>query len=281
MTSIVLLTHDGGQKLGMCLRSLQAHTQDYELVAVDNGSSDGSGDLLRRFPGPTTLVSNDENLGCPAGRAQALCLAQGDPVVMLDDDVVLTSGWLDALKAHLSVEPCLGVLGPVTNRISGAQQVETDGYVDVAGLERFALGVLAAGVGRLADAPRLMGFCMVVRCAVIDQIGGFDGSFGRYGFEDDDFCWRARLAGWRLGIAGDVFVHHHGSLGGLRGAEFDQALAGAWLRFRAKWRLPQSLSFQQYAELCHEFRLTRPFDPGRDHVPLGDASCIAGKIERH
>ena len=281
--SVVILT-GGGDHLWTCLASLCKHTpQPHEVVIIDNGSTDGTTErqLLewRDDDNPVVIVRNEENLGCPMGRMQAIGLARGDPVVLLDDDAIPTTGWLATLSSRLE-SGIVQIIGPSTNLISGAQRIVTNEYRTLDEMEAFAAQVTRENAGRIEPAGRLMGFCLAFRREVLDKIGGFDGSFGKYGFEDDDFCWRARLAGFRLGIARDAFVHHYGNLGGLHGKEFNEALDAAWLKFRTKWRLPELLTFGAYTELAHQYRLVRPFDDARDVCPMPTVEELGGRVVR-
>ena len=92
------------------------------------------------------------------------------------------------------------------------------------------------GTGRLVDTRRLIGFCLLIRRAVVDEIGVLDERFGVGCFEDDDYCLRAIEAGWRAVIAQDAFIHHFGGRTFV-GSGLDHAaiLRENEKRFREKW----------------------------------------------
>src|SRR5207245_6640178 len=85
---------------------------------------------------------------------------------------------------------------------------------------------------------RAVGFCLLVKRAVIDRIGGLDCRFGLGNYEDDDFCLRAAIAGYDCVIARDCFIHHYGSRT-FTGQQIDysQSMLGNWELFKEKWNL--------------------------------------------
>src|SRR5262249_47664396 len=145
----------------LCLESVLAHThRPYELVLIDNGSTDGTGEYLESMkarPGPdrVVVVRNETNVGYPAGVNQGLAAARGEYVVLLNNDVVVTPGWLDRLvRCSIHDWPHVGLAGAVTNYAPPPQLVEP-GYSDLAGLDDFAGKRAAEYAGQAMDVPRL------------------------------------------------------------------------------------------------------------------------------
>jgi GT2 family glycosyltransferase len=103
----------------------------------------------------------------------------------------------------------VGLVGPLTNCASGYQQIEAS-YSDLACLDGFAWEHAKKHIGQRLDVDRLIGFCLLIRREVIDQVGLLDERFGVGNFEDDDYCRRARDSGWRLVVARDAYIHHFG-----------------------------------------------------------------------
>lgn len=102
-----------------------------------------------------------------------------------------------------------GMVGPVSNYVSGAQMIH-DAYQSLDELESFAEAYCAREKHQTKRVLRLVGFCLLVKKSVIEDIGPFDEQFGYGSFEDDDLCLRALQKGYSLHIALDAFVHHHG-----------------------------------------------------------------------
>lgn len=283
MTSILILNYNGTDHLRKCLLSIQGFTDvSYELIVIDNGSTDGAQEYLRTVDARNlTVVQNPENLGCPPARAQGMALASGEYVVFLDNDTVVTPGWLRRLVGHAEKDPAIGLLGPSTNYISGSQMLKEVSYDTTAEMVRVARGIADKAAGVLEPVLRLVGFCLFIRRAVIDKVGSCDPSFGKYGFEDDDFSLRAALAGFDAYIARDVFIHHTGSRGHVEGGlDYSCLVREAWSVFQEKWSIPADMRFGEYSleqvRLLHD----RPFDPETDFVPLPLAADVEPLVTR-
>jgi GT2 family glycosyltransferase/tetratricopeptide (TPR) repeat protein len=242
LASIIILCCNQLDYTRQCLESLLRHTRaPYELILVDNASTDGTAEYLeevRRRPGPARVevIRNDTNRGFPAGCNQGLARARGRYIVLLNNDTRLTPGWLDGLVAWaLHDWPAVGMVGPVTNNAPDAQKVPgPDPALDT--LDAFALDRRRAFAGQTLSVKRLTGFCLLVRREVLDRVGSFDERYGIGFFDDDDLCVRAREAGFRLHIALDVFVYHHGNRTfQALGINSRDKLVENFDRFRAKW----------------------------------------------
>jgi GT2 family glycosyltransferase/predicted Zn-dependent protease len=229
----------------LCLDSLLRNTRPpYELILVDNGSTDETPALLeevRGMPGPlrVEVVRNDTNRGFAAACNQGLAKAQGRYLVLLNNDTVVTPGWLDGLIRwalhEWSPGGGVGLVGAVTNYGRPPQQVVGD-YADLAGLEDFAARNRRDHAGEAAEAERLGGFCLLMRRDVYEEVEGFDEQYRVGFFEDDDLCVRVRQAGYRLLAALDVFIHHSGSRTfAALGIDPKEQLRENFARFKAKW----------------------------------------------
>jgi GT2 family glycosyltransferase/tetratricopeptide (TPR) repeat protein len=299
MTSIVIVTHNELAHTQRCLDSIALRTDEpYELIVVDNGSSDGTVEYLRGLcatrtpalhppfppgrgveteagaqmpspltPGPSpggrgekvfggetgellsrpspaaslgrcvsaSLIENAQNRGFPAAANQGIRAARGENVLLLNNDTIVTTGWLRRQLDALHSAPEIGLVGPCSNNVSGSQQVAVS-YDDLGGLDGFAWELGKKCGRQRVSSNRLVGFCLLIKREVIERIGVFDERFGIGNFEDDDFCRRALQAGYKAVIAADAFVHHIGHAT-FRGAEVDLArLLGENRRiYEEKW----------------------------------------------
>jgi GT2 family glycosyltransferase/2-polyprenyl-3-methyl-5-hydroxy-6-metoxy-1,4-benzoquinol methylase len=236
LTSIVLVTHNQIEYTRLCLDSLRFRTDEpFELVVVDNGSTDGTVDYLRAQP-DVRLIMNGTNRGFPAAANQGIQAAQGEQILLLNNDTIVTTGWLRRLVDALRRDPQIGLVGPVSNRVSGLQQVPA-GYDDLAGLDGFAWEWSQQHAGQVVDLNRLVGFCLMIRREVVDRIGLLDERFGLGNFEDDDYCRRARAVGYRTVVAVDAFIHHFGGRTFVgSGVDFASLMAENERKYREKWQ---------------------------------------------
>jgi glycosyltransferase involved in cell wall biosynthesis/predicted Zn-dependent protease len=273
LASIVILCHNELEYTRLCMESVLARTRaPYELVLVDNASTDGTPaymDELRSRPGPERVIvlRNEENKGFPAGCNQGLAASRGEYVVFLNNDTVVTAGWLDGLvQWSLSDWPRVGLVGAVTNASRAPQQVEP-GYADLSGLPAFAARRQRDFAGKSLAVERLTGFCLLARRELLDRVGGFDEGYGLGFFDDDDLSVRALKAGYRLLVAQDVFVHHFGSRTFTAlGVDFPAALRENFEKFRAKWGPEQAAGYRL------------PGDPAADAPTAVVAPSPQGKV---
>lgn len=236
LTSIVVVTHNQLAWTRLCLESVRRLTDEpYEFILVDNGSTDGTPEFLASIPGARG-ITNPENRGFPAAANQGIRVSSGRQVLLLNNDTVLTTGWLRRLLTALHSDPRIGLAGPCSNFVSGPQQVAV-AYESLEGLDGFAWDFGKQHDGRVEDVDRLVGFCLLIRREVIGKVGLLDERFGVGCFEDDDYTLRALSAGYRAVIARDAFVHHDGGRT-FRGAGVDFAALMEKNRrlFEEKWR---------------------------------------------
>jgi GT2 family glycosyltransferase len=239
--SIALVTHNNLAYTKLCLTTLLADWRDGdELLLVDNASTDGTPDFLRDLAQKNPfvkLILNEKNHGFAAANNQALKLATGDVLVLLNNDTLVLPGWRDALLAHLQNAE-VGLVGPVTNRTCNEAQIDAP-YRTFAELEKFATARAAQQRGRADEIPMLAMFCVALRRDVFEKVGALDEQFEVGMFEDDDYSSRVRTAGFKIVCAEDVFVHHFGqaSFGELcTNGQYDRVLDANRERFERKWK---------------------------------------------
>jgi GT2 family glycosyltransferase len=227
-----------------CLTALFRHTRaPWELIVVDNGSTDGTAMYLAGVqdasPVPITVVSNPANRGYASAVNHGLTAALGDFLVLLDNDAVVTDGWLDQLVALAGADPTIGLTGPMSNAAMVPQLVEHVPYADLERMPAFASNWRDQHRGQWFTVGRLSGFCLLMKRAVYDKVRGLDESFV-VGFADDDLAERARRAGFQLAVAHDLFVHHFGGRTmAASGIDVESQLGKDHARFAAKWGLPE------------------------------------------
>jgi GT2 family glycosyltransferase/tetratricopeptide (TPR) repeat protein len=236
LTSIIVVTHNQLAYTKQCLDSIRRFTDEpYELLLVDNGSTDGTVPYFQSHA-DATVILNSENKGFPAAVNQGMKASKGAQVVLLNNDCIVTTGWLTRLLRALQSDPKIGLVGPCSNFVSREQQIPVAYDEDLVGLDGFAWEWGKANDAVRQDTDRLVGFCLMIRRELIDDIGLLDEQFGIGCFEDDDYCRRAIGAGYRAVIARDAFVHHFGGRTFVgAGVDFSALMAKNQLLFEAKW----------------------------------------------
>ena len=150
--SVVVVTFNNLALNRLCLESLYGRTDwpNFEVIVVDNASTDGTPEYLReaeaRYPN-LRAVCNETNRGFAAANNQGLTLATGDVLVLLNNDTVVTRGWLTALVRHLAADPTLGLIGPFTNAIANEAKIAV-GYDSVEELPAWAASSCASTTAR-------------------------------------------------------------------------------------------------------------------------------------
>ncbi|MBI5677227.1 MAG: glycosyltransferase, partial [Planctomycetes bacterium] len=213
--SIIILTWNALEYTQKCVHSIQNHTNyPYEIVFVDNASTDGTVEYLRRLVKEHSnykLIENQVNKGFAAGNNQGVSAASGEYVMLLNNDVLVSDGWLESLVESLEIDKNIGMVGPITNSISGRQQVIEIPYTDEQGFYKFAQGIRRTYKGRLTPRYRVAGFAVLMKKALYEKVGGLDESFGTGNYEDDDLCLKVQEKEYAIMVDEDVFIHHYRS----------------------------------------------------------------------
>ena len=184
-----------------CLQTIKECSNDYEVIIVDNGS-------VPAYSGPELVIRNEKNEGFPVAVNQGLKKAKGEILVILNNDTLVTPYWLDILQRHLKN---YDLIGPCSNNVSGLQQIPADHYKGKNELYDFAIKQTQKCKDFIIPTHRLVFFCVAFKREVLNKVGFLDEQFTPGNFEDDDYCLRSIEAGFKLGIAYDVFIHHQGS----------------------------------------------------------------------
>jgi GT2 family glycosyltransferase/2-polyprenyl-3-methyl-5-hydroxy-6-metoxy-1,4-benzoquinol methylase len=215
--SIIILTLNGLDYTKKCVDSIRKHTHcPHEIIFVDNASTDGTLTYLKELTESNQncrLIANNENRGFAAGNNQGIAASRGDYILLMNNDIVVTPGWLARMVSCVERDPRIGIVGPMSNSVSGPQLVKDVTYnlTDLDGLDDFAGEFSKRNAGKAKRFMRVVGFCMLIKRAVVDKIGGLDSRYGLGNFEDDDFSLRAALAGFESWMAKDCFIHHFGN----------------------------------------------------------------------
>ena len=210
---------------------------EYELIIVDNGSTDGTTDFLRQLSGDVRIIVNDENLGFAKACNQGAAAARGKYLVFLNNDTIPQPGWLAALVAEVDSHAEVGIVG--------SKLLYPDGTVQHAGVVRDCARRLPyhiykgfAGshpaVNQRREFQIVTAACLLIRRALFDEVGRFDEEYVN-GFEDADLCLRVRERGYVVVYQPRSVVIHLESQTPGRKSHDDANVTRFLDRWKAQW----------------------------------------------
>ncbi len=217
---VVILNWNGYAHLRTFLPSVLRDTPEkVGIVVADNGSTDGSAEMLRaEFPRVEVLLL-DRNYGYAGGYNRALACIEADYYILLNSDVETSPGWCEPLIAALDAAPRLAAVQPKLRAYGRREYFEyagaCGGFIDAFGYP-FCRGRILFTTERdegQYDTFRscfwASGACMACRRELFTRVGGFDEEFFAH-MEEIDLCWRAQLVGYRIAVEPASVVYHLG-----------------------------------------------------------------------
>ncbi len=207
--SIVIVASNRATATYHCLQELVARTDagSYELIVVDDGSSDDTGRLLQQTLG-IRVITNTAARGAATARNQGAETALSDLVLFLAPDVVPLTGWVPALASTLDRDPRIGAVGAHI-RYTDARLEEAGGIVwrdGTAGSYGRGDDSYRPAYGHVRDVDFCSAACLLVRRSVFAELGGFDPRFASEGYDAPDLCFRLRARGYRVVYQPDARV---------------------------------------------------------------------------
>lgn len=226
LLSVIVLNYNTRDLTLSCLQTLSvlAQAEDWQIIVVDNGSSDGSVEAIEAGFPEVELIASPANRGYAAGNNLGLRQAVGDSVILLNSDVIADAAVLKALAGYLADHPDVGAVSPRLLTQAGTAQAFAFGHDPSLGylLRRgfYALVLRRAlhdwNVAHPLDVDWISGACFCVRRSILAQVGLLDERFFLY-FEDNEWCMRMRAAGWRVVYHPGWSVVHLGGASQVRG----------------------------------------------------------------
>jgi GT2 family glycosyltransferase len=210
--SIIIVNWNGLEHLETCLESLEAQTfRDFEVVMVDNGSTDGSVEFIKASYPWVKLVELHENTGFATGNNVGLENASGEYVVALNNDTRADANWLATIVRVADNNPRVGMVGSRICSFDDPDVIDSLGHGvcrDGMSRGRFRLrNYSTIQMGKVEEILFPSACVALYRRAMLDETGFFDDDFFAYA-EDTDLGLRGRLAGWGALLATDAVVYH-------------------------------------------------------------------------
>ena len=205
MLSIIILTWNHLADTRRCLASLEPimRQSDVEVIVVDNGSTDGTPEVVAREWPMVRLLRNDRNRGVAAGRNQGIAQATGQTVLFLDNDTIVNAEAIAGMRTYLASHPRVGLCACCMTDGQGNVQPSFRAFPSLKSKLLSLLGLNTAAPHYHFDHEGsiepfyVIGACQMIRRAAIDDVGLLDEAIF-YGPEDADFCLRLRQAGWQV-----------------------------------------------------------------------------------
>lgn len=197
--SIIMLTYNALKYTKKAIEAVNQHSKDYELIVIDNASTDGTQEYLEsmRDRGSIhTLVLNKENAGVAGGRNQGIALSSGDIITFLDNDTEVGPGWQDTVLNEFDVED-VGIVGLKGQLVPFMRPI------------RFMSPTKDDNARAIVDV--VPGFCFTFRRSLLGIIGKQWADFpnGKFWHEDLEFCIRAKMAGYKIITNENISIKHY------------------------------------------------------------------------
>jgi len=242
--SIVIPVWNGASVIADCLKAVYASTGDElaDVICVDNASEDESADCIATHYPQARLLRQLVNLGFAGGVNAGIAAASGDVLVLLNQDCLPEAGWLKAV---------LNVFSQYSNTgIVGCTIFHTDGTLDHAGAKMIRPRAMGTHLNDVIDAPRpadyVTGSAFGIHHKVIDRAGWLDEDFYPAYYEEADYCYRARHAGFEVMYAPKARVRHLRSSKEAHRAPIKHSANQHRMRFRfiiKHWSLEECIAF--------------------------------------
>ena len=224
--SIIIVSWNVGEDLLRCLESIKENRpcEGFETIVIDNGSTDGTVEAVRKSFPEVVIIANDENRGFAAANNQGIVQSKGEYVLLLNPDTIVHSGAMDTLIGFMDSHPDIGVCGPKLLNEDGSTQRS------VRRLPTFRAVLYRHTIFKLTGLFRgqynkwmmkdfaydcqkevfqLMGAALLIRRLVIDQVGLMDENFFMY-YEEVDLCYRIKQTGWHIVFNPEAEITHLG-----------------------------------------------------------------------
>lgn len=215
IASVIIPVYNAADYTKSCLDKVFAslNQASYEVIVVDNHSTDNTKKILSEYKDHDNFsyYCLDENYGFSGGVNYGFSRAKGKYFIILNNDTLVTPGWIDRLIEAFNSDELIGIVSPITNYVGEGPQVDPEAVeISPEAIDLYAQNIVDRGVSY--ESHRLVFFCVAIRRELVDLIGLMDTGYVKGNFEDDDYCLRAILSGFKLAIAQNAFVYHFGSM---------------------------------------------------------------------
>lgn len=238
MVTLIMPTYNTKIYTRLAIKSIFAHTHvPFKLIVVDNNSTDGTVEMLREDK-RLLVIENTHNLGFPAAVNAALECVVTPYFAILNSDIIVTDLWLTHMVSVMKMDPKNGIVGPMSNYVSGPQMINCVPFTTGEALQSFAKRHMQCCNKFPTEFSRIVFFCVLLKSELLEKVGILDEVFGMGNFEDDDYCLRTTQAGYKCVIDYAVFIYHFGSQTfKSSNLDYGRSIETNKLLFMKKWNL--------------------------------------------
>lgn len=211
-TSLVVLAYNQLSYTKLCMDSIYKYSDDvdFEVITVNNGSSDGTREYFNSLPNEKK-INYDVNVGIEKAINDAIDICDGEYFVLINNDIIVTTNWLSNIVKILDSDPKIGAVVPASNTPTNDQIVYAD-YSNTSELQEFAKKYNVSNPRLWEERVDLTMYLVAFRTATLRELGKLDTAYSPGGYDDDDLSFRYRRAGYKLILAYDTYVHHYMSV---------------------------------------------------------------------
>jgi hypothetical protein len=210
--SVIVVNWNRRELLRRALFSLRAPTKStLEVLVIDNGSADGSVEMVREEFAAARVIVNSENRGFCAANNQGISAARGRFVALLNNDAEAEPGWLDALRGGFNLGDDVGMTASKILVYEDPRRIDKAGHLIYPDGQNRGRGTGMLDQGQFDRVEEVLwpdGCAAMYRKRMLEEVGGFDEDFFAYG-DDAELGLRARIAGWRCIYVPQAVVRHH------------------------------------------------------------------------
>ncbi len=236
-TEIIVIVWNKFEITRDCLESVVLKTKaPFQILLIDNASEEKTAVFLKSFASKyktkTRLIRNESNLGFVKAANQGLGESRADFVCLLNNDTLVTDGWLNELIFVATKNPEIGLLNPSSNTLGQKTSIEN--------IDTFA-SYLFRYHGQFEEMAQVSGFCMLIKREVIEKIGKFDEIYEMGNFEDTDYSRRATLALFGCARAKASYVYHRERTSFLKLKDYHTSFKKNQAIFYNRWGKPKRI----------------------------------------
>ena len=218
LVSVIIVNYNGITYLGECISSLLTQTYPaIEIIFVDNGSSDGSCEYIKKNYPSVKIITNNKNLGFAKGNNVGIKVAKGELIATLNNDTKVTPRWVEELVDAINSDANVGMCASKMLFMKNAEFINSTGICISRSGACWDRGMFEYDNGHYGSIDEVFGPCAgaaMYRKSMLEEIGLFDEDFYAY-MEDVDLAFRGRLRGWKCLYVPEAIVFHvHGGTAG-------------------------------------------------------------------